>query len=560
MSTRPWHRFYPGEVPTSLDYPSYRLTDMLENTVSRFPDRPAIHFMGYTLRYRELLKLAKRFAGALQQLGLRPKDRVAVMLPNLPQYAIAYYGVLFAGGTVVQTNPLYTADELRYHLKDSGARVVVGLDLVYPQIKAVRDDPDSPIDHVILTGIKDYLPFVKKLLYPIAAKRNGTYRKVNPRAEKTLSFGSLVRSGGTLSTPQAEPDDVAVLQYTGGTTGFPKGVMLTHRNLTANVKQCEAWMFKTVPGEETMLTVVPMFHVYGMTVCMNYGVSIGAKLILIPKFDPDTLLKTIHRERPTLFPGAPTLYIAIINHPDLKNYDLSSIKACISGSAPLPADVQEKFEQLTGGCIVEGYGLSEASPVTHVNPLWGTSVNGSIGIPWPDTDAKVTDDEGEDLPLGEIGELWVRGPQVMAGYWNQPKETEAVLRDGWLRTGDMAYMDENGYFHIVDRKKDVIIAGGFKVYPREVEEALYKHPVVQECVVFGVPDPYRGETVKAVIVKKQDRSASPEQLDAFCRERLAAYKVPRLYEFRETLPKTIIGKVLRRTLIEEERKKNQEER
>lgn len=352
-------------------------------------------------------------------------------------------------------------------------------------------------------------------------------------------------------------EEVALLQYTGGTTGFPKAAMLTHRNLIANTLMCAHWMYRCQKGEEAILGVLPFFHVYGMTTIMNLSVMQAYKMILLPKFDVETVLKTIEKQKPTLFPGAPTMYIALLNHPNLSKYDLSSIKVCISGSAPLPVEVQEKFEKITGGKLIEGYGLTEASPVTHSNFLWdGERIKGSIGVPWPDTDAKIISLEtGQEANVNEIGELVVRGPQVMKGYWNQPFETDSVLRDDWLYTGDMGYMDEKGYFFIVDRKKDMIIASGYNIYPREVEEVLYEHPKVQEAVVVGVPHEYRGETVKAFIVLKEGEQCTEEELDEFMRNRLAAYKVPRIYEFRKELPKTAVGKILRRVLIEEENKK-----
>lgn len=333
--------------------------------------------------------------------------------------------------------------------------------------------------------------------------------------------------------------------------------MLTHRNLIANTLMCAHWMYRCQKGEEAILGVLPFFHVYGMTTIMNLSVMQAYKMILLPKFDVETVLKTIEKQKPTLFPGAPTMYIALLNHPNLSKYDLSSIKVCISGSAPLPVEVQEKFEKITGGKLIEGYGLTEASPVTHSNFLWdGERIKGSIGVPWPDTDAKIISLEtGQEANVNEIGELVVRGPQVMKGYWNQPFETDSVLRDDWLYTGDMGYMDEKGYFFIVDRKKDMIIASGYNIYPREVEEVLYEHPKVQEAVVVGVPHEYRGETVKAFIVLKEGEQCTEEELDEFMRNRLAAYKVPRIYEFRKELPKTAVGKILRRVLIEEENKK-----
>ena len=337
--------------------------------------------------------------------------------------------------------------------------------------------------------------------------------------------------------------------------------MLTHKNLVANAAMSNAWLYKCKPGEEIVLGILPFFHVYGMTAVLILSVMQGSKMVLLPKFDPETTLKTIQKQKPTLFPGAPTIYIGLLNHPDLKKYDLSSIDSCISGSAPLPVEVQEKFEEITGGKLVEGYGLTESSPVTHANFLWDKKrVKGSIGVPWPDTDSVILSMEtGEPLPPGEIGEIAVKGPQVMKGYWNRPEDTEQSLKDGWLLTGDLGYMDEEGYFYIVDRKKDMIIAGGFNIYPREIEEVLYEHPAIQEVVAAGIPDPYRGETVKVYIVLKEGAEATEEELDAYARKHLAAYKIPRLYEFRKELPKTAVGKILRRALVDEEKSKNKDD-
>jgi len=551
---RIWLSSYPTEVSPNLEYPEYPVTEELIKSAERYPEHTALFFLGKSITYRELLHLCYRFANVLREQGVSRGERVALMLPNSPQYVLCYYGTLFAGAVAVQTNPLYAHHDLQHHLADCGAETIVCLDLVYPRVKAVREG--LPLKRVIATGIKDFLPFPKNLLYPLVQKRKGPKVDVDWKKEPVDWLLPLLKKAAPAPiTRVADMDEPAVLQYTGGTTGLSKGVMLTHRNLMANVTQCKEWVYRAVPGQEVMLTAVPMFHVYGMTVCMNYGLAMGAKLVLLPRFEIDQLLITIHKERPTLFPGAPTMYIAIINHPKLQQYDLTSINCCISGSASLPAEVQARFEELTQGKIVEGYGLSEASPVTHVNPIWERRKNGSIGLPWPDTECRIVDSEGAALPPGEIGEIIVRGPQVMKGYWNQPEETAAVLKDGWLYTGDMGYMDEQGYFYLVDRKKDVIVAGGFKVYPREVEEVLYEHPAVQEAVVVGIPDPYRGESVKAFLVLAAGRKADGKELDAYCRERLASYKVPREYEFRSELPKTMVGKILRRQLQDEEKRK-----
>lgn len=557
---RPWFKHYPEEIPTTIDYDNKPLQQFLIETATNYPNKVAIHFMGKELTYKEVFDLSKRVANYLQSLGLEKGDRVAIMLPNIPQAVISYYGVLLAGGIVVQTNPLYTERELEYQLKDSGSKILVCLDILLPRANRVKGNTN--VEHIIVTGIKDYLPFPKNLLYPIVQKRE--YGKI----EKPVHGGDIhvwKQAIGSASPEYKEYDidpkeDLALLQYTGGTTGFPKGVMLTHFNLVANVQMSVKWLYKSKFGEEVVLGLLPFFHVYGMTAVMNMSIMTANKMVLIPKFNPGDLLKIIDKEKPTLFPGAPTIYIGLLNHPDISKYDLSSIKACLSGSAPLPVDVQERFEKVTGGRLVEGYGLTETSPITHANLVWGHRKPGSIGIPWPDTDAKILKDGTmEEAEIGEIGEIAIKGPQVMKGYWNREEDTANSLVDGWFLTGDMGYMDEDGYFYVVDRKKDMIIAGGYNIYPREVEEVLYEHEAISEAVVVGVPDPYRGETVKAFIVLKEGATLTEEQLDAYCRENLAAFKVPRLYEFRDELPKTAVGKILRRKLLDEEIEKQNKE-
>lgn len=557
MENKPWLKHYPPQIPHTLTYEETSLQQLLKNTEEKYPNKTAIHFNGKELSYQELYESALKFAGYLQKIGIQKGDRVAIMLPNTPQSVISFFGVMMAGGIVVQTNPMYTERELAFQMKDSGAKAIVALDILFPRIKKIQGETE--LEHVIITAIKDYLPFPKNLVYPfIQKKQYGFSVKVEHKGNDHL-FTEIMKQPA-LQEPIMKinfEEDLAILQYTGGTTGFPKGVMLTHKNLIANTKMCQAWLYKCREGEEIVLGALPFFHVYGMTTVMILSVLQASKMVLIPKPDPEVLLKTIQSQRPTMFPGAPTMYIGMLNHPELSKYDLSSIDSCISGSAPLPVEVQEQFEKLTGGKLVEGYGLTESSPVTHANLLWdGERVKGSIGLPWPDTLAEIRSVEtGEPLPVGEIGELVVKGPQVMKGYWNRPEETQEVLKDGWLHTGDMGYMDEEGYFYIVDRKKDMIIASGYNIYPREIEEVLYEHPAVKEVVVAGVPDPYRGETVKAYIVLKEGATVTEDELNKFARKNLAAYKVPRKYEFRDELPKTTVGKILRRQLVEEEKRK-----
>jgi len=549
---KPWLRHYPKEIPPIVKYDFRPLHSYLEETASQHQDKKAIHFLGKDVTFSEVYEKAKRFALFLQVNGLRKGDRVAIMLPNCPQAVIGYYGVLLAGGIVVQTNPLYTERELEYQMKDSGATFILCLNLVYPKVSAIV--PSTYLQHIIVTSIGDYLPFPKNVLYPFV-QRKQTKLIVNIRETETVRlWKTVMRTSPNYTDVPCDPaNDLALLQYTGGTTGAPKGVMLTHENLVSNTVMAFHWLYNCEKGKEVMLGALPFFHVYGMTAVMNLSIMQAYKMVLIPKFDIDMILKAIKDQRVTLFPGAPTMYIALLNHPRLADFDVSSIRACISGSAALPIEVQEQFESITGGKLVEGYGLTESSPITHGNFLWAKRVKGSIGVPWPNTDAHIVSLEtGERLPPREIGELIVKGPQVMKGYWKNEEETAAVLKEGWLYTGDLGYMDEEGFFYIVDRKKDMIISSGFNVYPREVEEVLYEHEKVKEAVVVGVPDSYRGEAVKAFIVLKDDVICTEEELDQFARKLLTAYKVPRMYEFRKELPKTIVGKVLRRALVEED--------
>ena len=556
MTEKVWLKNYPAEIPHEIDIPKMPVHQFLTDAYKANPTKIAIHFMGKELTYKELYESALKFANYLQNLGVEKGDRIAVMLPNCPQAVIAYYGIMYAGGIVVQTNPLYTERELQYQMADSGAKIILGLDILYPRITKILKE--TQIENVIITGIKDYLPFPKNLVYPfIQKKQYGFSVKVEHSGMNHL-FVEIMRSAPLkeITVPFDFEEDLALLQYTGGTTGFPKGVMLTHKNLIANTMMCDAWLYKCEDGQEIVLGILPFFHVYGMTTVLILSVMKKSKMVLMPKFDVEDTLKTIDKQKPTLFPGAPTMYIGLLNHPDIGKYNLSSIKACLSGSAPLPLEVQERFEAITGGKLVEGYGLTETSPVTHANFIWDERVTGSVGIPWPNTDSVILrSGEATPLPPGEMGEIAIKGPQVMKGYWNRPEDTAMTFADGWFLTGDLGYMDENGYFFIVDRKKDMIIAGGYNIYPREVEEILYEHDAIQECVVAGIPDPYRGETVKAYIVLKEGHSATEKELNDYCRKNLAAYKVRRAYEFRTELPKTAVGKILRRTLVEEEKAK-----
>ncbi|MFP3720245.1 long-chain-fatty-acid--CoA ligase [Niallia circulans] len=554
-----WLKLYPDQIAKNVYYRADTLPQLLKYAANEYPKHKAIHFMGKEMTFKTLYKKTLQFAAYLQHLGVKKGDRVAVMLPNIPQTVISFYAILQAGAIAVPVNPLYQEREIEFIMKDSGAKVIITLDMLYNRVERVMKQTD--LEHIIVTSIKDYLPFPKNIIYPfIQAKEQGKPPTITSSNSTHLFTQTLKSKESVLKeVPINFEEDIAILQYTGGTTGFPKGVILTHQNLVANTSMCRQWLYKMEKGKEKMLAVMPLFHVYGLMTVLILSVMEVYKMILVPKFDASGLLKTIHKQKPTVFPGAPTIYIGLMNHPDISQYDLSSIKGAISGSAPLPVEVIEKFEEKTGGKIVEGYGLTETSPVTHVNFLWDNEiVKGSIGVPWPGTDAAIFSlESGEILPVGEVGELAIKGPQVMKGYWNNDEETNKVLKDGWLLTGDIAYMDEKGYFYIVDRKKDIIIAGGFNIYPREIEEVLYEHPAVMEASVVGVKDPYRGETVKAFIVLREGMTVTEEELNQFMRRKLASFKVPRIYEFREELPKTAVGKVLRRQLKKESEEENE---
>lgn len=543
------------EVGRRLEYPLRPLDHLLDETAGRYPRAPATHFFGSRLSWGTIKRQADALAVALGELGVERGDRVAIMLPNIPQVIIAYYGALKAGAVVVFCNPLYVERELEYQLKDSGAKVLVVLDLQYELACKVK--PATLVEKIIVTGLRDYMIPPLRLLLPLV--KRGMVARVPPSPD-TYAFRKLIRRQmGRQPQPRQvdAANEIALLQYTGGTTGISKGAMLTHRNLIANAYQVRERVPNIAPGAERIMAVMPFFHVYGLTVCLNLGTLVGAMLILVPKFEQKQVLSLIERQRPTFFPGAPTIYVAINHSEHVNDYNLRSIKVCISGAAPLPAEVQLGFESLTGGRLVEGYGLTEASPVTHCTPVYGLRKVGSVGLPLPDTEMKIVDVETgtPEMPTGQPGELCIRGPQVMAGYWNRPAETAIALRDGWLHTGDIARVDEDGYTYIVDRMKEMIIASGLNIYPREVEEVLFAHPSILEAAVVGVPDEYRGQTVKAYVVLKPGTRATAEEIIAFCRERMAKYKAPTIVEFRAGLPKTMVGKVLRRALLAEEQRR-----
>jgi long-chain acyl-CoA synthetase len=565
---RPWFKSYPAAVPHTLEpYPEVSVFSMLEGSARRFPNRPSMAWFGRHMSYRFLLHEVERFSGVLASLGLRRGDRVGLILPNSPQYVIAYYAIARIGAVVVGNNPLYTQREMEHQLKDAGIQVVVVLDQLYPNFAPVFTS--IGLRDVIVTKVTDYMRFPLKQLAPLKFRREARHEgKPWPPVRKDARvrwWAALMKQPGPIpAVATVDPKrDPAGFIYTGGTTGLSKGAMLSHFNLVANATQSTAWFPTIVQGEDAVMCVLPFFHSYGMTTELNLGVLNGAMLVLVPRFELHMVLKQLAKEKPSLFPGVPRLYMQLNEAPETRKYDLRSIKACVSGAAPLPQAVAEKFHEVTGGAsLVEGYGLTEASPVTHANPVVGGARPGTIGLPTPDTDCRIVnlDDPDRDVGSGERGELCVRGPQVMLGYWNRPEETALTIRNGWLHTGDVAIMDPDGYFRIVDRIKEMIIVSGFNVYPTEVEEVLYRHPKILKVSVVGVPDPETGEAVKAFVVLRPGERATAVEITAWARDPsqgLTGYRVPKQIEFRDSLPETLIGKVLRRVLQEEERQKQE---
>ncbi len=545
----PWARQYDPGVPLEVEVPRAAIPELLSGAAGRSPDRAALVFFGKKTTYGRLWDQVRRLARAFQDLGLEPGERLAVLLPNCPQLVASYYAILAIGGAAVLLNPLLSPKEIAYQINDAGCRKLVVLDHLLPKVEAAAEA--VVLDAILVTSLAEALPWPLSWLYPFKARRQGLAAGFAP-APGRLRFQDLLKAAPLAELPEINPESPAVLQYTGGTTGIPKAAVLSHRNLLANVAQINAWLPRIKYGAERVVGLIPFFHSFGLTVCLNWPVSQAGKVLILPKFDLKTFVTLLRKHRPTVLPGVPTLFVALINHPGLPGLDFSQMWACISGSAPLPLEVRDRFEQITGCRIMEGYGLTEAGPVTHLNPYQGERPPGSMGLPFPGTRARIVDAETgfKDLPPGEVGELVIEGPQVMSGYWRRPEESALVLRDGWLFTGDLAKMDENGYFYIIDRKKDLIIDAGFKIYPREVEEVLYQHPRVQEAVAYGVPDPYRGEVVKAVIVPRPGSELTAGEIIEYCTPRLAAYKVPKIVEFRAELPKSLVGKVLRRLLRE----------
>lgn len=565
MNEKPWLAHYDKGVPQTVEIPNAPLFHFLEESARKYPDRACTIFKGAVITYKEMNDLTDRVAAALVDMGVKHGDRVGIFMPNTPQFVMAYYGILKAGGAVVATNPLYTPPEIEHQASDAGIEVMFVMTNFYKTIKKAQ--PKTRIKKLIVTNLKETLPPLMRILFTLAREKKGGFRIEGGLQQGEVWLQDLLAKykGAHRPNVQIDPDDTALFQYSGGTTGVSKGAVATHKNVLANTLQMRSWFVNMEDGKEVFLMGIPLFHVYGMVAGMNLAMATGSTMVMVPNVrDLKDVMDNISKYRCTIFPGVPALYNGINNHPDVKahKYDLSSIKACISGSAPLMRETKEQFERLTGGKVFEGYGLSEAPTGTHCNPLLGVNKTGSIGMPLPNMECRIVSlDDGEtDLAQGEIGELLLHGPQVMKGYHNMPTETANSLRedkDGkiWLYTGDIVRMDEDGYFYIVDRKKELIKPGGFQVWPREVEEAIASHPKVLEVGVGGIPDPNRGETVKAWIVLKPDETLTVEELKAYCKERLAPYKVPTHFEFRTELPKTTVGKILRRELIRQHKEK-----
>ena len=559
MNDRPWLAHYDKGVPHTVEIPNVPLFHFLDESARKYPDRACTIFKGAVITYKEMNAITDHVAAALVDMGVKKGDRVGIFMPNTPQFVMAFFGILKAGGVVVATNPLYTAPEIEHQASDAGIEVMFVMTNFYHTIKKAQ--PKTKIKKLIVTNLKETLPPVMRVLFTLLREKKGGFKIEGGLKDGDIWFQDLLTQHKDAPRPKLEigPDDTALFQYSGGTTGVSKGAVALHRNVVANTLQIKAWLVTSNDGQEVYLMAIPMFHVYGMVAGLGIAMASGASMVMVPNpRDLKDVLENISKHKATVFPGVPAMYNGINNHPDVKagKYELSSIKVCISGSAPLMRETKEEFERLTGGKIFEAYGLSEAPTGTHGNPLLGINKTGSIGMPFPNMDCRIVSlDDGEtDLPQGEIGELLLNGPQVMKGYHNMPTETANSLRKDkngkiWLYTGDIVRMDEDGYFYIVDRKKELIKPGGYQVWPREVEEALAAHPKVLEVGVAGIPDPYRGETVKAWIVVKPGESVNEAELKAFCKERLAAYKVPTHYEFRDELPKTTVGKILRRELV-----------
>lgn len=556
---KPWLKHYEEGVAKTITLPDKTIIDMLDESAKNHPDQIALFFKGTKITFREYKEQTDALAAALVASGFKKGDRAVIYMANTPQFVISYFGIMKAGGIVIATNPLYTERELEHQLADCGAETVFVLSRYYRLLKNVQKKGNTQVKRIIVTNIKDYFPRKLSILFTLLKEKKGG-DDAKPEGSD-LAFKDFIAMGKKAAPPKISitVDDMAMLQYTGGTTGLAKGAVGLHGNLSANIEMLKEWL-EWEEGKEGFIGAIPFFHSYGMITALIFSAAIAGTLYIIPDpRDQKDLLSTIDKYKPTLFPGVPAMYISINNNPDVAagKYDVTSIRACISGSAPLLMETKREFERLTGGNLVEGYGMTETFVATHCNPIKGENREGSIGLPLPNVECRIVDavNGEEDMPVGEIGELIMKGPTIMKGYWNMPTETANSMRDGWLYTGDITRMDADGYFYIEDRKKDMIIAGGYNVYPREVEEVLVTHPAVMEAAVAGVPDPKRGETVVAWIVKKPGDATTEDEIKTWSKTQLAAYKYPRIIIFREELPKTTVGKVLKRDLVKEEKEK-----
>ncbi|MEN6464265.1 MAG: long-chain fatty acid--CoA ligase [Syntrophaceae bacterium] len=550
---RVWHKSYAPGVPTEIDYEKITMAEALSRSARDYPNVPAMIYMGRQITFRELDRLVNRFARALKSLGVKKGDKVAMLLPNIPQVMIANFAVFRIGAASAMNNPLYTERELTHQLNDQDAEVLVTLDLLMPRVRKIR--AQTGIRTVIACHINDYLPFPRKQLFPYVKKE--MYRRLEA-SDRALDFLTLINQHSDAPLPnEAQWDDVAALLYTGGTTGVTKGVMLTHANFCCNIQQLISWMPTFERGRERLLAVFPFFHAAGFNTMQNFGVYSGSSLILVPRPEPDLLVDLIRKYRPTFVPGVPTIFVGLLNNPKFKQLNLRFIKHFIAGAAPLPMSTIRELKDITGAFIGNIYGLTECSPMATATPESGLQKPDTVGIPLPGTDIRIMDGETgtKEMPLGEPGEICLKGPQVMKGYYKKPEETAGALRDGWLHTGDVGALDGDGFLSIVDRKKDMIIAGGYNIYPNEIDDILFSHPKILEACVIGIPDKYRGETVKAFVVARPGEELTPEEVVRHCKEHLAAYKVPKHIEFMKELPKSAMGKILRRELKEYEMKK-----
>jgi len=562
MIERPWLGHYDEGVPQTIEYPEITLFELLERSANEFPDTTCTIFKGARISYQEMDSICDRLAAGLSEIGVKKGDRVGIYMPNTPQFIMAYFAVLKVGAIVVATNPLYSEREVAHQVNDAGIEVMIVMSNYYNLVKKIQ--MDTPIKTVVVTNIKETLPPILAFLFGLTREKKGGFRV--ELAQGDLWMKDLIDQHKPEDRPLVEvsPDDIALFQYSGGTTGIPKGAIALHRNLVANSLEIKSWVPNTTMGQEVVMMAIPLFHVYGMVAGMCFAIASAASMVMIPNpRDIKDVLESLQKYKVRLYPGVPAMYNAININQDVADgkYNLESIYACISGSAPLMMETKHKFEALTGGKLVEGYGLSEAPTASHCNPIEGENKPGSIGIPLPDIDARIISLEDEEtvLPTGEIGELVIKGPLVFKGYHKMPTETANALRDGWLYTGDIARMDEDGYFYIVDRKKKLIKPSGYQVWPRDVEVVIAENPKVHEVSVAGIPDAYRVETVAAWVVLKPGEEASVEELKDFCRDKLAKFKIPTYIEFRDELPKTTVGKILRRELVQQYTSKSEEE-